>query len=120
MKQHFFYFREEKAFSEVQKAFMSRFKDEIFNCFVGNHKELRKKSQRSFYSYTNMQVNLRVLTYFFGNTYDVALCIRRDVNYVDGTIIPKNLKIVGVCVSTKFRLNYQNMKDFISFLIKSY
>jgi hypothetical protein len=98
--QKFIHFEEERPFSEVQKSFMARFKNNFSDHFVGNPEEIKRGQQRSFYSYKNVSENLKVLPYFHDGECLISLCISCNARYVDGSIIPPNLKIIGLYLET--------------------
>ena len=98
--QKFIRFEKERPFSEVQKSFMDRLGDKFSNHFVGNPEEIKKGQQRSFYPYKNVSENLKVLPYFHYGECSISLCISCDARYVDGSIIPPKLKIIGLFLET--------------------
>ena len=102
--QKFIRFEKERSFSEVQKSFMDRFENmfgnNISNHFVGNPEEIKKGQQRSFYPYKNVSENLKVLPYFHDGECLISLCISCDARYVEGSIIPPKLKIIGLYLET--------------------
>lgn len=98
--QKFIRFEKERPFSEVQKSFMDRLGDKFSDHFVGNPEEVKKGQQRSFYPYLNVSENLKVLPYFHDEECLISLCVSCDARYVDGSIIPPKLKIIGLYLET--------------------
>ena len=98
--QKFIRFEKERPFSEVQKSFMDRLGDKFSDHFVGNPEEVKEGHQRSFYPYKNVSENLKVLPYFHDGECLISLCTSCDARYVEGSIIPPKLKIIGLYLET--------------------
>lgn len=111
--QKFIRFEKERPFSEVQKSFMDRLGDKFSNHFVGNPEEVKKGHQRSFYPYKNVSENLKVLPYFHNGGCLINLCTSCDARYVEGSIIPPKLKIIGLYLETPWYEGYSPKFDGI-------
>jgi hypothetical protein len=97
---NFIRFRKEKSFSEVQGLFMGQLAEKSAKCFIGNKQEIANGQQRSFYPYCKLHDKVNVLPYFFDGDCAIELCIDMKSRYAAGSIIPANMKIVGICTNS--------------------
>ena len=118
-KSDFIRFKKEKSFSEVQKSLMDKLGDKFSECFVGNPDEIKKGLQRSFYPYRNVSENLKVLPYYFNQESGISLCISCSTRYVDGSVIPPKLKIIGICIEYPWYKGFpQDLQEMVKAINK--
>jgi hypothetical protein len=111
-------FKEERLFSDVQKSFMNKIGkynvSDPFHRNSSNHEEVKKGLQKSFYSYTHLKENVKVLPYFYTGDCSISLCISCGARYVEGSIIPPKLKIIGLFIKTPW-CDEESHPDFHKF-----